>query len=248
MWRRSVQLFRPVIHVCYGVYFWAIFSNCALVALVLLSVLPQPAARRKAARGSAAAVFRLTGSWPKVAGWDHLPQQPSVVVANHASYLDGILLTAILPHQYQFVIKREMTRWPLIHFFLRRLGAHFVERFDPHRGATDTRKIMTTAGQGASLAFFPEGTFGSDAGLRRFHSGAFTIATRYGMPVIPLAIRGTRTMLPADRLLPRPARLEITIIEALNSGAPVTDSRLALLESRRRILAHLDEADLVEQE
>jgi 1-acyl-sn-glycerol-3-phosphate acyltransferase len=245
MWRLSVTLFKPVVHAAYGVYFWVVFGNCALATLILLILLPQQSTRRRAARGAAGLVFRLTGSWPDIAGREHLPARPNVVVANHASYLDGILLTAVLPHEYQFVIKREMTRLPLIHFFLRRLGAHFVERFDKHRGATDARKIMATAGSGASLAFFPEGTFHSEAGLRHFHSGAFIIAARNLMPVVPLAIHGTRTMLPAHRVLPRPTRLRVTIVPALNRGEPITDPRAALVESRRRILEHLDESDLL---
>ena len=52
-------------------------------------------------------------------------------------------------------------------------------------------------------------------------------------------------MLPADRVLPRPARLRVTIAPALNEGEPVSDARAALHESRRRILEHLDEADLI---
>jgi len=248
MWQRSKKLLRPAAQACYGLYFWVVFSNCALAALVLLTVLPGSGTRRKAARGAAGAVFRLTGSWPEITGLEHLPEKPSVVVANHASYLDGVLLTAVLPHRYQFVIKREVTRLPLVHFFLRRLGAHFVERFDPHRGAADARKLLNTASRGGSLAFFPEGTFQSGSGLGRFRSGAFAIAGRNDMPVVPLVIHGTRLMLPADRLLPVPTRLAVTVTRPLNGGAPITDAKQALKQSREQILEHLEEIDLLHSE
>jgi 1-acyl-sn-glycerol-3-phosphate acyltransferase len=173
----------------------------------------------------------------------NLPESAAVMVANHASYIDGILLTAVLPHRYRFVIKREVTKVPLVSFFLQRIGAHFVERFDKQRGASDARRIFQTALGGASLAFFPEGTFRSEPGLRRFQNGAFTIAARNSMPLVPLVIRGTRHMLPAHKWLPRPARLEIEIsAPVLNTGEI---GPLAAMEyCRERILAGLDEPDL----
>jgi 1-acyl-sn-glycerol-3-phosphate acyltransferase len=229
---------------CFGLYFYVVFSVCALLALMLIALLPGQANRRKVAQGAAAGVFRLSGSWPEISGSEHLPEQPSVVVANHASYLDGVLMTAVLPHRYQFVVKREVTRLPLVHFFLRRLGTHFVERFDPHQGAADARKLLNTASQGASLAFFPEGTFGNEVGLRKFHNGAFAIASRNDLPLVPIAIRGTRDMLSADRRLPRPGKLAVIILPPLNSGAPITDALAALQQSRAQILAKLDEPDL----
>ena len=245
MWQKLKWLVRALLHTCFGIYFWLLFLLCALLALAAIIFLPTQSARRKIARSAAAFVFRATGSYPEVTGIDNLPDTPCVVVANHASYLDGPLLTAILPARFQFVIKREITRIPLVHFFLRRIGAHFVERFDPQRGAVDARKILTTASQGASLAFFPEGTFSSDAGLRRFHNGAFTIASRNGMPVVPIVINGTRDMLPANRTLPRPGKLSITITTAVNNGAPISNVASALEESRGQILLHLNEADLM---
>ena len=236
-------MLRSVIHTLYGLYFWAVTVICTLTALVLVAVLPDQTTRRKAASKAAGSLFRLTGSWPNVSGLAHLPRQASVAVANHASYLDGILLIAVLPHRYQFVVKKEVTRLPLVHFMLRRLGVHFVDRFDPHQGATDARKILNAASQGGSLAFFPEGTFRVESGLRRFRNGAFTIASRNSMPVVPIVIHGTRKMLPANRLLPRPALLGVTITPALNNGAPITDVRAALEQSRQQILQHLDETE-----
>lgn len=228
----------------YGVWFGAVFSFMSLTTLVLVTILPRQIRRRRVARMAAQLVFRLTGTWPRISGLNRLPDAAAIVVANHASYLDGILLTAVLPHRYQFVIKREMTEIPLMHFFLSRLGAHFVERDDPHRGGTDTRRIMQTAHNGESLAFFPEGTFTSEPGLGRFHSGAFAIATRSRMPLVPMTIIGTRRMLPADSWLPAPARLKVIVSEPLDtSNEP--DVFAALEHCRTRILEALDEADLL---
>lgn len=230
----------------YGLWFGAVFGLMSLSTLGLITLTPGQQRRRRIARTAAGLVFRLTGSWPDIRGLEHLPEQASIVVANHASYLDGILLTAVLPDRYSFVIKREITRIPVVHFFLNRIGAHFVERFDTHRSATDARRIIQTALNGDSLAIFPEGTFTAEPGLRRFHSGAFTIAARGNIPLVPLTIRGTRHMLPADRYLPALGKLEIIINEAIHMEESLEVPQI-LDNCRQRILQVLDEPDLIKK-
>jgi len=226
----------------YGLWFLSVFSCFAALTLAMITLVPGQHHRRRVARLAARLVFRVTGAWPTVSGLAHLPEDAAIVVANHASYLDGILLTAVLPHTFNFVIKREMTEVPFIHFFLRRLGAHFVERFDTHKGARDTRRIMQAAIAGGSLAFFPEGTFRREPGLGRFQNGAFSVAARYGMPLVPLVIKGTRTMLPAERWLPKPARLSVTVQQPLLATADPVQARDIC---RQTILAELGEPDLL---
>ena len=216
---------------------------CSLCTVILITVLPGQQRRRATARLFARLVFRLTGAWPKVEGLEHLPGESAVVVANHASYIDGILLTAVLPQRYQFVIKREVTSVPLMHYFLRRIGALFVERFDAHRGARDARRILQIAQGGASLAFFPEGTFRTEPGLRRFHNGAFTIAVRNNLALVPVSIRGTRHMLPGDRVLPRPAKLSITVNPPHSTQHGQTDVKETQEICRDVILQQVNEPD-----
>ena len=82
-----------------------------------------------------------------------------MVVANHASYLDGVVMAAALPPRFGFVIKREMNDVPVAGLLLRRIGSEFVDRFNRHKGGTDARRVLRTAASGHSLVFFPEGTF-----------------------------------------------------------------------------------------
>ncbi len=227
----------------YGAWFAAVFVACALSAVLAAALLPGEHRRRRFARGAAKAVFSLTGSSPAVSGLEHLPAEPAVLVANHASYLDGILMTAALPDRFHFVIKREMTQVPVAHFLLRRVGAHFVERADKKRGATDVRSILQTAGTGGSLAFFPEGTFHTEAGIRPFRNGAFAVAFRGHMPIVPAAISGTRHMLPADKLLPRPGRLRVDIHAPFQPDEHQTQEA-AMRYCRDRIVKSTGEPDL----
>ncbi len=228
----------------YGLGCWLAFMLIVLVLLVLLAALPGMQRRRRLTRRCARLFLVLTGASPRVSGLSHLPDGPCVVVANHASYLDGLILTAVLPPRFAFVIKREMTRVPLAHFMLRRVGSQFVERFDTRRGAADARRILGLAQARQSLAFFPEGTFRVEPGLRRFQAGAFAAAARGRAPVVPVVIRGSRTMLSADRRLPRQAALEVIIKPAVYADG--TDDAVAALRlaSRASILEDLAEPDL----
>ncbi|NND54645.1 MAG: 1-acyl-sn-glycerol-3-phosphate acyltransferase [Gammaproteobacteria bacterium] len=227
----------------YGLWFLVVFVFCATGAVLLALLLPGEHRRRRAARSAARWVFLLTGSFPSIRGLERLPEEPSVIVANHASYLDGVLMTAALPDRFRFVIKREMTDVPVAHFLLRRVGAHFVERSDSRRGATDIRNIMQTADSGGSLVFFPEGTFRPEAGLRRFRNGAFAVAFRNNLPLVPVAISGTREMLPANRLLPAPGSLSIEIHPMFQPAAHQSID-VAIMYCRDRIMQSTGEPDL----
>jgi 1-acyl-sn-glycerol-3-phosphate acyltransferase len=227
----------------YGLWFALCFAGCAALAILLACCVPGAHRRRLAMRTTSQLLFRLTGATPLVTGSDLVPAGPAVAVANHASYLDGLLLTAVLPESYQFVIKREVTRIPIMHFVLRRIGAHFVDRSASVRAAADLRAILRTAGSGASLAFFPEGTFTAEPGLRPFRSGAFALAQRCGVPLVPITLQGTRAMLAADRWLPVRVPLTVTIHQpvTLPPEAPAAE---AMQRSRAAILSALTEPDL----
>ncbi len=239
------NLFRRIGRGLFGVFAVTAFAVMVLITLALLAVTPRMSTRRHLARRTAASVFRFTGTTMAVRGLSHIPDEPCIIVANHASYLDGPILTAALPPRFGFVIKREMTQVPLAHFLLRRIGSEFVERKDAHKGASDARRLLQKARAQESLAFFPEGTFAPEPGLRRFHSGAFAAAIKAQIPVIPVVIRGSRHMLPAARILPVPGRLEVIIRPAIRPTA--TDNAASLLDrARRSILADLDEPDLMD--
>ncbi len=241
-----MQVWRRAARFSYGIYASLAFLTVALPALVLIVSLPGLSNRRWMARHSARLAFRIMGVPMKIRNIDSIPATGCVVVANHASYLDGVILTAVLPANFSFVIKQEVRKVPVAHLMLRRLGSQFVERFDRHRSAMDTRRILRAASAGQALAFFPEGTFEPEPGLRPFRSGAFATAVRAGLPVVPVAIRGSRGILPASAVLPRPGRLEIEILELIEvENADAGNPTIALKRRvRQQILAAIDEPDL----
>ena len=231
-------------HIVFGLYAWTIFIVCSLATIVLVAITPLKSLRRRVAKATSRLVFWLTGTPLAVSGIENIPGGASIIVANHSSYMDGLLLTAVLPATFSFVIKGEMTRVPLAHFLLRRIGAEFVNRAGTNKAVTDARRLLQLARDGESLAFFPEGTFVAEPGLLRFHSGAFVAAIRGQLPVIPVVICGTRHMLPADRLLPVPGRLAVKVKEPVHSRALDDPAPKLIQLSRQSILEDLDEPDL----
>ena len=230
----------------YTLYAAIAFLVLGLAALGATLILPGVYRRRAAARAVARAFLRLAGLPLTVRGLERLASGQCVVVANHASYLDGLVFTAALPARFGFVIKREMSAVPLAGLFLRRIGSQFVERFDPNRGAADARRVLRNAASGHSLVFFPEGTFTLAPGLLKFHTGAFVTAARAGCPVIPAVVRGTRAALPPDGSLPRPGRIEVDILPPLHAQSQPGEPPSAALRDRARaaILLALGEPDL----
>ena len=230
----------------WGLAAWAVFVLACIFSLLVAIFVPGIGRRQRLGSAAARACFVLTGVPVEVRGIANLPAGQSVVVANHASYVDGILLKGYLPPEFGFVIKGEMRSIPIVHFLLRRFGSMFVERNDHSGSARDARQIVKAAVDGESLGFFPEGTFRLEPGVGRFRAGAFVAAVKGTMPVVPIAIQGTRDMLPARSILPRRTRLVIEVLAAIGPGdAAFADSKVLGEAARQRILAVLDEPDLL---
>lgn len=237
---------RRLIDTAYAVYAQTIFWLLAPLVWLLVAVLPGPRWRWAVMRCGSRLLFRLAGVPLRIEGLEQWPRdQACVIVANHASYLDGIVLVAALPNEFAFVAKAELGRQFISRRFLQRMGAVFVERFDKQRGVADARRTVQTARAGRSLVFFPEGTFTRMPGLLRFHMGAFVATAEAGVPLVPVTIRGTRSLLRAHSWFPRRGALRIIV------GAPImpgdTDWAAAVQlrdDARAAMMVHLGEPDL----
>ena len=209
---------RAVVQSLYTAYCLAVFIVLGLTVLLVNLFVPSLRPRRRVAGMFSRVFLRAAGIPFAVEGLNRLPQAPCVVVANHASYIDGLVAAAALPPDFAFVIKKEMVRVPLAGLLLRRLGSQFVERFDRHKGGVDARRVLKLAATGQSLVFFPEGTFTEIRQVGRFLGGAFTTAARSDMPVVAMAIHGTRAVLPPDGLAMHRSAVRVEILEVLSAS------------------------------
>ena len=238
----------------YGIYAWAVFLLCSIIGWPMVIICP-----RTWSRPIMRFVFRvLTVACNikiNIIGQENInPEQaPFIFVSNHASYLDSMILLLAIPIDFNFVAKTELKNHIIARLLLQKLDTQFVERFDIQQSLSDSKKLIVEASKNHSLLFFPEGTFTRMPGLLAFRMGAFTTAAATGRPVIPVAIRGTRSILRANNWLPRKAMITVTIGKPIK---PETDGKTTDLETtwdiavkmkdeaRSHILKHIGEPDL----
>ncbi|MCX7109861.1 MAG: AMP-binding protein [Proteobacteria bacterium] len=238
----------------FAAYAWSLFALLAPVVWTSAMALPTPNQRWNAMRIGIRWLQMATGTPILVGGLDELPPegQAFVLVANHSSYLDVYALTAALPRRLSFVAKAELARNKLLGPALRGIGTEFVERFDAEKGVNDARHLAGTLRQGNPLAFFPEGTFTRRPGLMPFHLGAFAAAIEADVPVIPVALHGTRSMLRDGSWFPRRGIVNVTIGKPISpalilgeNGGDHWKATINLRDlTREHILRHVGEPDL----
>jgi 1-acyl-sn-glycerol-3-phosphate acyltransferase len=225
---------------------WLVFGFSLLAAFLTALVAPGRTTWN-VTRRCLRLFFRLCRIPLAVRGIENLPPTgPHVIAANHTSYLDGAVLIAALPwRNYAFVAKRELHDNFFSRILVKGLGAVFVERFDVQRSAEHADALVQAAKGGVSLIVFPEGTLVRHSGLMPFRAGAFQVAAQAAIPVVPVSLRGVRSVLRDETWYPRRSPIAATF------GAPIApdgDDWNAILRLRDRtrgeILKHCGEPDL----
>jgi 1-acyl-sn-glycerol-3-phosphate acyltransferase len=220
----------------YSAWCWTCVAVVGLLTLVAVAVLPGRAVRA-AARIAARTVLRCSGVRVAAEGTNRLEWPPAcVVVANHASYVDSIALAAALPGRCTFVASEWWAPIPLLGFLMRRIGTQFVERTDRAQGLADTQRLTEVARRGERLVLFPEGSLSPVPGLRPFHLGAFLIAANAGRPIVPVAIAGTRAILPRARVVHRGV-VRIAVAEPIFPAGTGWDAAVATERAARAAIA-----------
>jgi 1-acyl-sn-glycerol-3-phosphate acyltransferase len=183
----------------------------------------------------------------RVRGLERLPPGPCIVVCNHASYLDGIIVTAALPRRFTFLVQHGAADWPYIGWIIKRMEVTFVNRGSVRAAAQATRDLIERIGAGESFTIFPEGTFRRAPALLQFHNGAFMIAARANVPVVPAVLRGTRAMYPEKQKLFRWSPISVELLDPIQPRGEDREAVQALRDAARAaILQHCGEADGVE--
>lgn len=143
------------------------------------------------------AMTRVNSAWQLHRDGEKIanPRRPYVVVSNHQSFAD-IPIISHLPWEMKWIAKVELFRVPLVGWMMRLAGDIPVDRADPRSGARMLLEARRVLALKCSVMFFPEGTRSPDGRVGSFNPGAFHLAIRSGVPVLPLAVEGTRDCLP----------------------------------------------------
>ena len=246
--RRAADAAQTTLVLLYGIYWWLVVALAAICGWTAVVLLPGPRSRWAVGRRVVQLALRLMGTSPSVKGLENLRAPGGIVVANHASFVDGLVLVAALPGEMAFVVKGELRQNWFAERFLSRVGSLFVERIDPARGLEDSRRAVALAKAEQRLVFFPEGTFTRMPGLLEFRLGAFVVAAESGRRVIPVTIRGTRTILRDEQWLPRKGSIQIEVGEPLLAEGNDFQAAVRLRDAARAgILERSGENDLADE-
>jgi 1-acyl-sn-glycerol-3-phosphate acyltransferase len=155
-------------------------------------------------------ILKTTGVRVTVEGLERVtPGTTYVFVSNHQSIYDIPVIFASLPFQLRIIAKESMARFPVLGWHLRRGGHLFVDRRHPDRAGI-LKRWRALVSEGLSLIIFAEGTRSWDGRVARFKAGSFLLAIQAGLPVVPIAVVGTRRVMPKGRLRTEPA--EVTLV------------------------------------
>ena len=186
--------------------------------------------------------FIRIGGWSvRVEGMEHLPVGGAILVSNHQSLVDIPLLVSAVHRGAGFLAKRELGRIPLFGKAMTCAGNLFIDRADPRDAVHLMRDAVRAIRGGKLIVIFSEGTRSDDGTIGEFKPGAFYLAMKAGVPVLPVYIDGGCRALPKGSLIFRPAELVVRILAPLPREAVTSLSKQEIaLEARRRIVSARD--------
>ena len=162
------------------------------------------------------------------------PDGSYVIASNHLSYMDTPVILANIPVQFRFLAKRGLFQIPFLGTHLARAGHIPVPRQDP-RAAVKTMALAaeTIRNRGISMLVFPEGGRSHDGVLRPFKEGAAYIGIKAGVPIVPIALVGTRAVLPFGSGHIRPGKVTLRIGDPIETAGLSLRDRGAVIERIR---------------
>lgn len=210
-----------------SIWTWMVLAVSAVVALPLMAVTRVVTAPFDSGRYATGRLFRWVGvltarlnplwsfRWSGDPPSD--PRRPYVVVSNHESFAD-ILLISYLPWEMKWLSKIEMFRFPVVGWMMSLAGDIPVKRGFGPSAVEAMRVCRERLAQKVSVMIFPEGTRSTTSEMLPFKDGAFRLAIEAGVPVLPLALSGTRRALPKRGFIMRRARAEVRVLPPVETA------------------------------
>lgn len=204
---------------------WVAAATLVMGLLVIvLALSPATAAgTHRVAQAWGRSILAVSGVRVRIAGAERIhPAAAFICMANHQSNFDIPVLLGYLPLPFRWLAKAELFKIPIFGRAMRGAGYIPIDRSDRPAAFASLRRAAATVRGGVSVVIFPEGTRSPDGALKPFKKGGFVMAIEAGVPIVPVALRGTYGIMPKHRLLIRPAEVTLAI------GAPIATSGLGL--------------------
>lgn len=195
------------------------------------------------ARNWGASIFTICRVKVRVEGLERLePGASYVIMANHRSLFDIPTMLTTVPFPFRMLAKASLFRIPFMGWYMARVGYIPVEREHPKKARLSLEQAARRVASGLSVVIFPEGTRSNEGELARFKRGGVNLAHAAGVPVVPVAIVNSGTLLPRGSWHADPGVITVRIGEPLDPGEysepraladDVHAAVLSMLEQRR---------------
>lgn len=191
-------------------------------------------------------ILRAAGVRVRYENLERLPQgRAQILVANHESWFDVFALAATLPVDYRFVGKQELARIPVFGPAWLAAGHYSIDRSDRQAAIGSLDRVGRRMKEGGhTVVLFPEGTRSADGRLGPFKKGAFVMAINAGVPVVPVAIRGSRQIMPKGRWTARGGEIVVRVGESISTEGYGVEDRDALTRVAKGRIEALKEGPL----
>jgi 1-acyl-sn-glycerol-3-phosphate acyltransferase len=143
--------------------------------------------------------------------------QSYIIVANHQSNFDILAFYGWLPIDFRWVMKKEIRKAPIIGIFCEKAGHIFVDRKNTNEAIKTLQEAANKICNGTSILFFPEGTRNGEEYLMPFKKGAFKMALDLKLPILPVTIKGSKNIMPPNKIQVFPGKIEIIIHEPIDT-------------------------------
>jgi 1-acyl-sn-glycerol-3-phosphate acyltransferase len=179
----------------------------------------------------------------KVTGLDQIDAgKPHVYAVNHASALDIPVLYVHLPFQFRIAFKKELLSYPIVGWHLKRSGQVAIDQQNPARSIGSIRTALKSLKTGTPLVIFPEGGRTPDGEIKPFLPGAFFLAIKAQLDIVPIALVGTYELLPMNTYHIKCRPLEMRVGRPISTAGLTLEDMAALSNRVRRAMEDLYDA------
>ena len=221
------------------IIFWTVILTGFFAVIIILTSLVTTGGEtpHNVAKIWAKYILAVSNIKVKVKGLSNLKHAGSYIyMPNHVSNFDIPVLQAYLPVQFKWLAKAELFKIPIFGYAMKRAGHISIDRFDRKSAIQSLNNASEIIRNGTSVIIFPEGTRSQNQNIQSFKKGGFVLAIDSGVPIIPVIIHGTWSIMQKKQILVRPGNVVLEIKKPINTLDYTRETKDDLMEKVRNIV------------